>query len=216
MARNVIYFDSPNTTMAGLVNLSYTDVIVAFLVVQSSSNLNLVAAGGASEPNFQADIQALKNAGKNVLISFGGADFPSLAYQNFAHNVDGLVQQIVNFVTSHGFNGVDIDYEDNNGFTGVYNGVGFLIGLTSGLAKALPGTSLPMPHKHRIGTQTGNTAVHTSRYGSKWVIRSRGSTINSTTTQAMMTTPLPRYPGMRRLPPLQGRKNFWWAPLLAM
>ena len=52
--------------------------------------------------------------------------------------MNGLVNQLVNFVTSNGFNGVDIDYEDDNGFTGKYDGIGFLSALTSGLAQALP------------------------------------------------------------------------------
>jgi hypothetical protein len=51
--------------------------------------------------------------------------------------VNGLVNQIVNFVTSYGFNGVDIDFEDNAGFTGDYDGIGFLSNLTSGLYQAL-------------------------------------------------------------------------------
>ena len=136
--RNVIYYSSNANPipLAGIANLPYTDVIIAFLVPDSS--LNLVGAGGAFDDNLQSNIQALQNAGKNVLISFGGAIFPSSAYQSFAQNVNGLVNQVVNFVTSYGFNGVDIDYEDDAGFTGVYDGIGFLSALTSGLAQALP------------------------------------------------------------------------------
>ena len=48
------------------------------------------------------------------------------------------MQQIVSVVNDYGFNGVDIDYEDDNGFTGKYDGIGFLSALTSGLAQALP------------------------------------------------------------------------------
>jgi mannan endo-1,4-beta-mannosidase len=98
----------------------------------------LVGAGGAFDDNLQSNIQTLQNAGKNVLISFGGATFPSSAYQSYAQDVEGLVGQIVNFVTSYGFNGVDIDYEDDAGFTGTYEGIGFLSALTNGLVQALP------------------------------------------------------------------------------
>jgi chitinase len=94
--------------------------------------------GGAFNGNLQDNIRALQNAGKNVLISFGGGVFPSSAYQSYAQNVDGLVVQIADFVTTYGFNGVDIDYEDDAGFTGIYDGIGFLNALTSGLAEALP------------------------------------------------------------------------------
>jgi hypothetical protein len=125
--------------------------------------LNLHGAGGAFNRDLQGNIQTLQNAGKNVLISVGGGGgFPSSAYQSYAQNVDGLVNQIVKFVTSYGFNGVDIDYEDSSGFTGSYDGVGFLTALTSALAGALPSgkTSSPMPHRHLIGIQNGTT-LHT-------------------------------------------------------
>jgi chitinase len=138
--RNVIYFSSNanQRPLSGIANLPYTDVIVAFLV--PDSNLKLVGAGGAFDDNLQSNIRTLQNAGKNVLISFGGAIFPSSAYQSYAQNVNGLVDQIVNnFVTRYGFNGVDIDFEDDAGFTGTYDGIGFLSALTSGLAQALPG-----------------------------------------------------------------------------
>ncbi|MBV8362849.1 MAG: polysaccharide lyase family 7 protein, partial [Deltaproteobacteria bacterium] len=138
MSHNVIYFSSSanQIPLSGIADLPYTDVIVAFLV--PDDNLNLVGAGGAFDDNLQSNIQALQSAGKNVLISFGGATFPSPAYQSYAQDVNGLVGQIVNFVTSYGFNGVDIDYEDDAGFTGTYDGIGFLSALTNGLAQALP------------------------------------------------------------------------------
>jgi chitinase len=136
--RNVIYFDS-NTNpigLAGIANLPYTDVIIGFLI--PDNNLQLVGDGPAFDSNLQINVQALRNAGKNVLIALGGgAGFPSSAYQSYAQNVSGLVDQIVSFVTGNGFNGVDIDYEDDNGFTGTYDGIRFLRELTSGLYQAL-------------------------------------------------------------------------------
>jgi chitinase len=136
--RNVIYYnsDANQIPLAGIANLPYTDVIVAFLV--PDDNLNLIGNGGAFSDNLQNNIQALQNANKNVLISVGGSTFPSSDWQNYAQDVDGLVKQLVSWVTINGFNGVDIDYEDDAGFTGTYDGVGFLSALTSGLAQALP------------------------------------------------------------------------------
>src|SRR6516164_5787471 len=139
--RNVIYYSSNANPipLAGIASLPYTDVIVAFLV--PDGNLNLVGAGGAFDGNLQSNIRTLQNAGKNVLISFGGAIFSSSAYQSYAGNVNGLVNQIVNnFVIRYGFNGVDIDFEDSNAFTNTrtYDGIGFLISLTKGLAQSLP------------------------------------------------------------------------------
>jgi mannan endo-1,4-beta-mannosidase len=149
--RNVIYFSSNanQLPLAGIANLPYTDVILAFLV--PDSNLNLVGAGGAFDDNLQSNIRTLQKAGKNVLISFGGAIFPawptqSSAYNSYSQNVNGLVNQIVNFVTSYGFDGVDVDFEDTSGFdgTGRYDGIGFLSNLTNGLYQALlsPGRNI--------------------------------------------------------------------------
>ncbi len=150
--RNVIYYNSnvdPNNNPAPLtdiVGLPYTDVILAFLV--PDGNFNLMGQGGAfgsdGNPN-QNDVQALQSAGKNVLISVGGgAGFSSAAWQYYAQNVDNLVQQVVNYVGANGLNGVDIDYEDDNGFItgGPYDGIDFLVALTNGLAQALPGQDI--------------------------------------------------------------------------
>jgi chitinase len=137
--RNVIYFSSRanQIPLAGIGDLPYTDVIIAFLV--PDDELNLHGSGGAFDENLQSNIQILQNAGKNVLISLGGGKgFSSSAYESYAQNVDELVEQLVSFVTSNGFNGVDIDYEDDAGFTGTYDGIEFLIALTNGLAQALP------------------------------------------------------------------------------
>ena len=80
MARNVIYVNNINNQilLAGIANLPYTDVILTFLY--PNNNFDLVGAGPVFdpnlEPNLQSDIQALQNAGKHVLISFGGAQSP--------------------------------------------------------------------------------------------------------------------------------------------
>jgi chitinase len=139
--RNVIYFSSGanQIPLARIGSLPYTDVIIAFLVPEDNDNLALHGSGGAFNNDLQSNIEALQNAGKNVLISFGGgAGFTSSDYESYAQNVDGLVEQLVRFVTINGFSGVDIDYEDDAGFTGTYDGIGFLIALTNGLAQALP------------------------------------------------------------------------------
>jgi chitinase len=137
--RNVIYFSSGanQIPLAGIAGLPYTDVIIGFLI--PDDDLVLRGAGGAFNDDLRSNVAALQDAGKNVLISLGGgAGFPSSAYESYAQNVNGLVENLVNFVTSNGFSGVDIDYEDDAGFTGTYDGIGFLIALTNGLAEALP------------------------------------------------------------------------------
>ena len=78
--RNVIYYNDGSNPipLARISGLPYTDVILAFLV--PGDNLSLTGHGGAfgsdGNPNLD-DIQALQDAGKNVLISVGGPRSPS-------------------------------------------------------------------------------------------------------------------------------------------
>ena len=139
--RNVIYRNDATYPLTDIVGLPYTDVIIGFLV--PDDNYNLYKDADGFYDGYASDIQALKNDGKNVLISFGGSNFASSAYQYYAQNLGGLVQQIYNVVTTYGFNGVDIDYEDDSGFdqpgqSASYDGAGFLVALTNGLYQALP------------------------------------------------------------------------------
>jgi hypothetical protein len=137
--RNVIYYNDGTYPLRDLVNLPYTDVIIGFLV-PGPDGTTLAGGGGAFKPDLYSNVQALQNAGKNVLISIGGATFPSSAWQNYARNVQGLVNQIwTNFVGLYNFNGVDIDYEDDSGFgeNPTYDGVKFLSDLTSALYQKL-------------------------------------------------------------------------------
>jgi hypothetical protein len=138
--RNVIYCNSTDF-LQQIVGLPYTDVILNFLAPDGNGGLT----GPMPDPG---DVQAVQNAGKNVLISLGGdsTTFPSSAWQAYANNENGqsvgdLVTQVVQWVTKYNLNGVDIDYEDgDNGFkggpdgTGVYPGIQLLIDLTNGLA----------------------------------------------------------------------------------
>ena len=146
--RNAIYYnDNANQIpLAGIANLPYTDVIIGFLI-PGSDGTTLVGGGGpnggAFDDQLQNNIRILQNAGKRVLISVGGATFPSSAYQKYAAWDWGkalLARQIIDFVTYYNFDGVDIDYEDNAGFgdNRTYDGVTFLSNLTTLLAENLP------------------------------------------------------------------------------
>jgi chitinase len=146
--RNAIYYnDNANQIpLAGIVNLPYTDVIIGFLV-PGPDGTTLVGGGGpnggAFDDQLQNNIRILQNAGRRVLISVGGATFPSSSYQVFAENGYGvawLARQIINFAAAYNFDGVDIDYEDDAGFgdNRTYDGVGFLSLLTTLLADTLP------------------------------------------------------------------------------
>lgn len=133
------------------------------------------AFGSDGNPN-PDDIQALRNAGKNVLISVGGAkeSFPSSDWQQYAQDVNGLVGQIAGYVTANGFSGVDIDYEDDYGFTsgpdgvGVYDGVTFLIELTNGLAQQLPPGQNIITHAPQPPYFDPNNKRYNSAYTRIW------------------------------------------------
>ena len=137
LPRNVIYYNDGSVPLGNAISLPYTDVILAFLVPADpvDGDYTLRGRGGAFDssgnPN-ATDIQALQDAGQNVLISVGGqvrgalqpgqAGWTSAAWQYYAQNQDSLVQQVVTYVRANGLSGVDIDYEDDNGFTGAYDG----------------------------------------------------------------------------------------------
>ena len=149
--RNVIYFSNGTYPLTDIVSQPYTDVIIGFMY--PDDNFNLQGSGGAFNDNLQSNIRALKQAGKNVLISLGGSntELLSSAYQYYTQNRSDLVTQIVNnFVIKYGFDGVDIDYEDDAGFTGTYDGIGFLNALTSALAQALPSGQNIITHAPQI------------------------------------------------------------------
>ena len=149
--RHVVYFFHTTNPipLAGIANLPYTDVIFGFLIPNSNVT-GLVKDGAAFPDTIQNDIQLLQSAGKNVLISVGGAvnntgsGWISSKYEIFNDNLSGLVEQIVAWVESIGADGVDIDFEDSNVFTGKagYDGVAFLSELTTGLSQALPPGSI--------------------------------------------------------------------------
>jgi chitinase len=151
--RNVVYFfhTANPIPLAGIANLPYTDVILGFLIPNSNVT-GLVKDGAAFPDTIQNDIQLLQSAGKNVLISVGGGvnnnptwtGWTSVKYEIFNASLSALVEQIVAWVESIGADGVDIDFEDSNAFTGKagYDGVAFLSELTSGLSQALPAGSI--------------------------------------------------------------------------
>ena len=56
-------------------------------------------------------IPRLRAEGKRILISFGGGDMKLADYAGVAGRVDDLADAIAGFVSAHGFDGVDIDFE---------------------------------------------------------------------------------------------------------
>jgi chitinase len=153
--RSVIYFfhAANPIPLAGIANLPYTDVILGFLIPDSTGGLKGDGPAFTDTDTLQNNVQLLQSAGKNVLISVGGevnntnpawTGWTSAQYQTYSGSVSALVEQIVSWVGSIGADGVDIDFEDSNAFTGKagYDGITFLSELTSGLYQALPPGSI--------------------------------------------------------------------------
>jgi hypothetical protein len=176
--RNVIYYNGGNPQIplgTGISQLPYTDVIVANLQPTSPNNLTLIGWGNAFDDQLQNNIRLLQRAGKNVLISFGGANnnksgLTTAAYKAYASNVPALVNQIVTVVKGSLFNGVDIDYEDSAGFgnNAAYDGVKFLSELTIELFNQLPpghniithAPAVPYWDSHSIYARGGNAPYY--------------------------------------------------------
>lgn len=140
-AHNVIYWDGDSTHLQTLANSAYTDVIVSFVTPDSNCNLSGLPS------DIVNSIRTLHDVGKTVLVSFGGSGVDSGQYAACANNENQLANQLVNIVTNYGstdqtswFDGVDIDFEDTNAFSGGtgYDGVDFLTALTDDLYSGLP------------------------------------------------------------------------------
>jgi hypothetical protein len=74
---NVIYWngDTSNNQLQTLASSAYTDVIVNFVVPDGNCNVSGFTG------DIQTIIQTLHQAGKTVLVSFGGSDATSAGYQ---------------------------------------------------------------------------------------------------------------------------------------
>ena len=131
-SHNVIYWNGDTAQLQSLASSSATDVIVNFVTPNTSCKLYGLPNGIANS------VQTLHNNGKTVLLSLGNAS--SSQYASCANNVNYLADQLVNYVTSNGFDGVDIDFEDTSAFSGeaAYDGVQFLTDLTDDLYSDLP------------------------------------------------------------------------------
>jgi len=153
-ARLVTYFNGATSlSFEEMAKLPYTDIIFSFLIPTGTDDLKLKGSGAWCCPDDLADnIRTLKNGGKNVLISFGGAinfGITTAQYEAYSKAVAALVTDMVeNWVKPCGFDGVDIDYEDTAAFESgaPYDGVKFLSSLTEELAKQLPSGQALITH----------------------------------------------------------------------
>lgn len=147
--RYVIYYNSDASRPEALIGTPYTHVILSFLTVApdvpDDGPVPLVVPGKIERA--LAVVGRLQSAGKRVLISFGGGDMRLEAYTGLAGREDALADAIASFVSRHGLDGVDIDFEASTALhrerpPGVPDGRRFLIDLTAALRERLPAQAL--------------------------------------------------------------------------
>ncbi len=147
--RYVIYYNSNASPPEALIGTPYTHVILSFITVApdapDAGPLSLVIPDKI-EPAL-AVIGQLQAEGKRVLISFGGGAMQLDGYTGLVGREESLADAITSFVSRHGLDGVDIDFEVSAALEsppkpGVLDGRRFLIALTAALREKLPADAL--------------------------------------------------------------------------
>ncbi len=147
--RYVIYYNSNASPPEALIGTPYTHVILSFITVAPAAPdagpVSLVVPSKI-EPAL-AVIERLQAEGKRVLISFGGGAMQLDGYSGLVGREESLADAITTFVSRHGFDGVDIDFEVSAALEspprpGVLDGRRFLIDLTAALRNRLPAGAL--------------------------------------------------------------------------
>ncbi|WP_196891771.1 glycosyl hydrolase family 18 protein [Aureivirga marina] len=165
--RFVTYYCGNQIPLKDAVSLPYTHIMIAFLFTKPENPMELILDGGTALKNIpptftnstKQAIQELKNAGKKVMISFGGGAMHSEAYKGIVGKEAEMAEKLVNFIHENNLDGIDIDFEDTSAFknTATYNGRQFLIDLTLELKKRLPYNMeiahAPQPPYFRKGTE---------------------------------------------------------------
>lgn len=105
---------APFIPLANLVNSKYTVIDVSF-AMQKSTTYDYIAVftpDASAYPNvqtFKDEVQLLKNAGKVVVLSFGGEN-GHFSLESLAEK-DAFVTSVKGLIDTYGFDGIDIDFE---------------------------------------------------------------------------------------------------------
>lgn len=97
------------------VSPNFDVIIVAFggtTTNSSTISFDVDTADIESQAQFIADIQTLHSQNKKVLLSIGGAN--GQVALNTAQDVTNFVQSVSGIIQQYGFDGIDIDIEDNS------------------------------------------------------------------------------------------------------
>lgn len=134
----------------------YTHVFVSFAVtyrwigegvpVACSDTCQVSVDGPCRGQSTSSFIKAMHDAGKKVILSFGGATMGgdwnprgTGCWESCFGREQSVVEQLTNIVTQQGYDGVDIDFEY---FTDTREAEKFLTDVTLGLRASLPAGSL--------------------------------------------------------------------------
>lgn len=140
----------------------YSHIVISFAVAYTwTSSGNICNANcQIPEPDIcsnagdrKAKIQEWKNAGKKVLLSFGGAGMGGSwlapgngCWEGCFGKESSVVNQLTDYVNNLGFDGIDFDYEyfyeNGRGFEKGAEAQKFLRGVTDGLRLSLPSGSI--------------------------------------------------------------------------
>ncbi|CAM1369059.1 glycoside hydrolase family 18 protein [Tenacibaculum xiamenense] len=152
----VTYYNASGVPLEKAAELPYTTVNLAFLYTSYDAPLTLKLGGAIAARDTppvltettKNAVSKIQNAGKKVLISFGGGDMGYEAYAQLVGKEKELGTAIASFIKDNNLNGIDIDYEDTAGFNGTagYNGAQFLIDLTKALREELPNSDYIITH----------------------------------------------------------------------
>lgn len=95
------------------VDNRYNVIEIAFAVPVSANDMTMVFTPDmVSQSTFISQIQTLKNQGKKVLISIGGAT--AVIDLTTVINKNAFITSMTNIINTYGFDGIDIDIEHGN------------------------------------------------------------------------------------------------------
>ncbi|HWX41950.1 MAG TPA: chitinase [Blastocatellia bacterium] len=108
------FVNAAGSLQLGSVSPQFDVINVAFArpISGSTSTIDFTVGSFESKAQFTADVAALHQAGKKVMLSIGGAN--TLVQLNSATDLQNFVNSVSSIVNQFGFDGIDIDFEINS------------------------------------------------------------------------------------------------------
>ena len=143
LPRYIVYYNADVTPAEEIVGTGYTHVILSFVTIDAKSGAPGALIVPASLERPLEAVKKLQAAGKRVVISFGGGDMMTEDWRLAVGHETNTATALARFVSRHGLDGVDIDFEispalEQGSPSMPFDGVKFLIALTRALRAALP------------------------------------------------------------------------------